>query len=110
MPGSDRAEFPNRRARARGRDRAIQSLQPAFAIDHRTALLRETERGQNDRRQRRRFVRQNIHDDKGGSAASCSAVIPMLERIFAQRDERLDLAGRDAFGNLVQSFSPGSTR
>ena len=47
---------------------------------------------------------------KAGSAASCSVVIPSFSRIFAERDQRLDLAGRDASRNLLQASRPASTR
>ena len=76
--------------------RAIQSLQAALAIDHRAALLRETERRENRRRQRRGFVRQNIHDDECRKRRELFRRDAELERIFAERDERPDFVAATA--------------
>src|ERR1043166_265138 len=67
--------------------RAIQSLQAAFAIDHRAAFFGKTARGQNHGRFSSSLVRQNIHSDEYWKLSELFDAYAKMHRVFFQHHE-----------------------
>ena len=98
-------------ARLTGRaHRAIQSLQSAFAIDHRAALLGKPERGQNDVAIRWLRSTRISMTMKRGSCASCSTVMPKLHRDFRLRTISALIWPDCTASEIASRFAPGSDR
>ena len=90
-------------ARVTGRPhRAIQSLQSAFAIDHRAAFFGKTAPGKNDCRFFGRLIRQNIHHDQHRELRELFNGYAQMHCVFFQNHQRLDFSGFHGIGDRKQ--------
>src|SRR5437764_9318341 len=85
--------FPIVSCLSRSAHRAIEALQSSLTVDHGSAFLGKTERGQNGGRGWGCVGSQNVHENESWQCLELRNGESELNRIFAESEQGFDLAG-----------------